>query len=112
MAFVLVYRIRLRRPIIAAAVAAGMSASALIPSALAQSNPASPAEPPTSPACTDNAPGAAADCEKCKTDRAQAAYDANGPPPEPTVGAAENRKLALIILLFQNGANRPFGSFK
>ena len=121
MAFVLVYRIRLRRPIIAVAVAAvavatGMAASALISSGLAQSDAAKPAEmakePLTSSAKIDDAPGATADRKESETGRAEAADGSSASPSGPTGHAMEDRKRALIILMFQNGTSRPFGSFK
>ncbi len=116
MAFVLVHRIGLRRPIIAVAVATVMAASALIPKELAQDDAAKPAEmaegPLTSPAKIDDVAGAAAVRVKSQPGRAEAADDANGPPSQPSGAAVANRNRALIILMLQNGENRPFGSFK
>jgi hypothetical protein len=110
MAFVLVSGIDLRRPIVALAVAAGMLASALIPSGLTQSNPATPAEPRMAPAGVR----AAADRQKSETGREEAARgaDAGGSPSGRMDAATEERKRALIILMFQNGANPPFGPFR
>jgi len=116
MAFVLDYRIRLRHPIIAVAVATGMAASALIPKELGQEEAAKPAEMAegrlTSSAKIDDAAGAAAVRIKSQTGRAEAADNANGPPSEPSGAAMASRKRALIILMLKNGENRPFGSFK
>jgi hypothetical protein len=110
MAFVLVSRAGLRRSIVALAVAAGMSASALIPSGPTQGNPATPVEPVTAPAGVR----AEADRQKSDTGREEAARgaDAGGSPSERMDAAMEDRKRALIILMFQNGANPPFGFFK
>jgi hypothetical protein len=116
MAFVLVHRIGLPRPIIAVAVATAMAASALIPKELAQDDAAKPAEMaeggPASPAKIDDVAGAAAVRVRSQTGRAEAADNANGPPSEPSGAAMESRKRALIILMLQNDRNRPFGSFK
>jgi hypothetical protein len=115
MAFVLVHRIGLPRPIIAVAVATAMAASALIPKELAQDDAAKPAEMaeggPASPAKIDDVAGAAAVRVRSQTGRAEAADNA-GPPSEPSGAAMESRKRALIILMLQNDRNRPFGSFK
>jgi hypothetical protein len=110
MAFAFVSWIDLRRPLVALAVAACMSASALIPSGLTQSNPATPAESRMAPA----GGRAEADRQKSETGREEAARDADagGSPSGRRDTAMEDRKRALIILMFQNGANPPFGSFK
>jgi hypothetical protein len=110
MAFVLVSGIELRRLIGTLAIAACMSASALIPSGLTQSNPAPPAEPRMAPAGVR----AEADRQKFATGREEAARaaDAAGSPSGRRDAATEQRKRALIILMFQNGANTPFGFFK
>ena len=116
MAFVLVSRIGLRRPIVALAVAACLSASALIPGGLTQSNPAPPAEPRMAPA------GVRAEADRQKSENRQKsetgreeaarAADAGGSPSERMDAATEDRKRALIILMFRNGANPPFGPFR
>ena len=110
MAFVLVSGMDLRRLIVALAVAACMSASALIPNGLTQSNPATPAEPRMAPAGVR----AEADRQKSATGREEAARgtDAGGLPSERMDAATADRKRALLLLMFQNGASRPFGPFK
>ena len=110
MAFVLVSRRGLRRSIVALAVAACISASEVIPSGLTQSNPAAPAESLTAPAGVR----ATADRQKSETGREEAARaaDAGGLPSERMDATTEDRKRALLLLMFQNGANPPFGPFK
>ena len=109
MAFVLVSGIDLRRPIVALAAAACMSASALI-SGLTQSNPATPAEPRMAPAGVR----AEADRQKSETGREEAARgaDAGGSPSGRMDAATEERKRALIILMFQNGAKSAVRAFQ
>ena len=104
MAFVLVSGIELRRLIFALAVAACMSASALIPSGLTQNNPAPSAEPRMAPA------GLRAETDRQKS--ATGREEAGGSPSGRRDAATEERKRALIILMFRNGANPPFGFFQ
>src|SRR6185437_17125877 len=89
MAFILISGIDLRRLIVALAIAACMSASALIPSGLTQSNPATPAEPRMAPAGVR----AEADRQKSATEREEAARaaDAGGLPSERMDAATADR---------------------
>jgi hypothetical protein len=105
MALVLVSRMGLRHSIAALVVAAGISASALIPGGLTQSNPAPPAPAGVS---------AEADRQKSETGREEAARaaDAGRSPSGRMDAVTENQRRAFIIMMFQNGANTPFGFFK
>lgn len=105
MALVLVSRMGLRHSIAALVVAAGISASALIPGGLTQSNPAPPAPAGVS---------AEAGRQKSETGREEAARaaDAGRSPSGRMDAATEERKRALIIMMLQNRAHRPFGFFK
>jgi hypothetical protein len=115
-AFILACRIHLQRPLLAVALTMGVAANALIPNGLAQSDVENQAEmaegPLTRPAKIDDGSGAAAARAKSATGRAEAADDANGSPSEPMNAAMATRNRALLILMLQNGQNRPFGSFK
>src|SRR6185437_1179887 len=93
MAFILVSGIELRRLVVALAVAACMSASALIPSGLTQNNPAPRAEPRMAPAGVR----AEADRQKSATGREEAARaaDAGGSSSETMDATTEDRKRAL-----------------
>ena len=109
MALVLVSRMGLRHSIAALVVAAGISASALIPGGLTQSNPAPPG-PRTAPVGVS----AEADRQKSETGREEAARvaDAGRSPSGRMDAVTENQRRAFIIMMFQNGANTPFGFFK
>ena len=116
MALVLVSRMGLRHSIAALVVAAGISASALIPGGLTQSNPAPPAEPRMAPAGVraEADRQKSEDRRKSETGREEAARAADpaGSPSGRMDAATEDRKRALLLLMFQNGANPPFGPFR